>query len=66
MIIHRQSTYSVEELVQPLREAAQRHEFGVLNMMALKAPPATPGSNLIRKQESATPGVRRRRVRTWR
>lgn len=37
MIYQKQSRYSVAEVDPPLREAAQRHKFGVLNMLDMKA-----------------------------
>ena len=37
MIYQKQSRYSVDEVDGPLREAAQRHKFGVLNMLDMKA-----------------------------
>lgn len=37
MIYQKRTRYSVVEVDGPLREAAQRHQFGVLNVLDLKA-----------------------------
>ncbi len=37
MIYQKQSRHSPEEVDRALREAAQRHKFGVLNMLDMKA-----------------------------
>ncbi len=37
MIYQKQSRYSPDELDQPIRDAAQRHRFGVLNVLDLRA-----------------------------